>query len=97
MDIRDLLPIGSIVLLQGAEKKLMVTGIKQHAEDEPDKEYDYCGVVYPEGNLGREMNFLFNTSDIGVVVHRGYEDEERREFINKLAAFYEAENNGQQE
>lgn len=79
-----LLPIGSVVLLRGGAKKLMIVGIKQiktDAEDVDKKEYDYIGVMYPEGFLGNETNFLFNHEDINDVVFTGYNNPERAEFI----------------
>ena len=86
MNIKELLPIGSVVLLKGGEKKVMITGVMQTNED--GKEYDYLSVIYPEGNIGKEGNFLFNHSDIEQVFFRGYTDPEREAFIEKLASFY---------
>ena len=88
-----LLPIGSIVLLKGGAKKLMIIGIKPVKEDEPDRVYDYIGVVYPEGFIGNEYNFLFDHDNITDVVFRGYENPERKEFIEFLTAAEEAEKN----
>ena len=39
--IRDLLPIGSVVMLKNAEKPVMIYGIKQLDTDNPEIEYDY--------------------------------------------------------
>jgi len=88
MEIRNLLPIGSVVLLKGAMKKMMIFGIKQLDEKNPETEYDYSGVPYPEGNVGTDTQYLFNHSDIGMVCFRGFEDEEREEFINILEDYY---------
>ena len=90
MNIFDLLPIGSVVLLKGAEKRLMVYGVKQHDQSGNGKEYDYCGVLYPEGNVGGETTFLFNQDDIGLVLFRGYEDDERKVFLRNLNEYYVA-------
>ena len=91
MNINDLLPIGRVVLLKDATKKMMIFGIKQLDEENPEIEYDYSGVPYPEGNVGTEAQYLFNHEDIGMVSFRGYEDEEREEFINILDDFYKNE------
>lgn len=88
-----LLPIGSIVLLKGGAKKLMITGIKPVKEDDPNRIYDYIGVVYPEGFIGNEYNFLFDHDNITDVIFRGYENPERKEFIEFLTAAEEAEKN----
>lgn len=88
MNVRDLLPIGSVVLLKEGEKRLMVSGVKQ-TDLETDIEYDYLGYLYPEGHVGEEFQFLFNHDDIDEVVFLGYQDEERDEFLEKLAVLYE--------
>ena len=89
MRIKELLPVGSIVLLKDGEKRLMVSGIMQSDAATNDKEYDYLGVLYPEGHIGEDFQYLFNHEDVVEVFFRGYEDEERTEFLEKLAEFYE--------
>lgn len=89
MRIQELLPIGSIVLLKDGEKNLMVCGIKQTDENGNGKEYDYLGVLYPEGHIGEQFQYLFNHTDIDKVVFQGYDDNERQEFLGKLAKIYE--------
>lgn len=88
MDTRQLLPIGSVVLLKGGRKKVMIYGVKQ-TDKSSGIEYDYISVLYPEGNMGEAGQFLFNHSDIDEIYFRGCEDEERDRFIDKLARFYE--------
>lgn len=90
MEIKGLLPIGSIVLLKEGKKKLMIFGVKQ-MDSEVCVEYDYIGVMYPEGNIGIEGQYLFNHENIDRVFCRGYEDEERDAFIEALNKYY-AEN-----
>ena len=87
-DINNLLPIGTVVSLKGAEKRLMIFGIKQMDANNQEQEYDYIGVIYPEGHLGANMQFLFNHEDIESIFHLGYEDIERQIFINKLSEIY---------
>jgi len=84
----NLLPIGSVVLLKGGIKKIMIIGIKQIREEEPEKEYDYIGVLYPEGFLGADATFLFNHEDINDVVFTGYENPERTEFLAFITEAY---------
>lgn len=88
MKIRDLLPIGSIVLLKDGEKKLMIIGIMQSEMAENGREYDYLGILYPEGHVGEQFQYLFNHEDIEEIVFRGFEDNERAEFLEKLATYY---------
>ena len=53
------------------------------------KEYDYLGILYPEGHIGDQFQYLFNQEDIEEVIFRGFEDDERVEFLNKLTNLYE--------
>lgn len=91
--IKDLLPIGSIVILKDGEQPLMIYGIMQRDGDgglfKKPKEYDYVSVLYPQGHLGHGMTFLFNHEDIKEIIFRGYEDEERKKFLNELSEQYE--------
>ena len=89
MNIKELLPIGSIVLLKDGEKRLMIDGVMQSNEGGNGEEDDYFGVLYPEGHIGDQFQYLFNHEDIDKIIFRGYEDEERDSFIKKLTAFYE--------
>ena len=88
MNIKDLLPIGSIVLLNDGEKRLMVCGIKQTDASGSGEEYDYLGVLYPEGHIGDQFQYLFNHSDINNIIFRGYEDNERNDFLVRFAELY---------
>lgn len=87
MSIRELLPIGSVVMLKGGKKRLMIYGIKQ-TDTSTGQEYDYISVLYPEGNLGNEGHFFFNNSDIEKIYYLGLNDGERQSFIEKLEGFY---------
>lgn len=89
MKITELLPIGTIVLLKEGEKRLMINGIKQTNAEGDGKEYDYLGILYPEGHIGDEFLYLFNHEDISEIIFKGFEDDERKEFITKLATLYE--------
>ncbi len=92
MEIKSLLPIGSIVRLKNGTKRVMVYGIKQ-TNPENGVEYDYIGVLYPEGLIDQLGKYLFNHSDIDQVFFRGYEEEERERFVEKLADYYQQKKN----
>lgn len=87
-NVRELLPIGSVVILKEASKKAMIYGVKQ-INKANNVEYDYIGVVYPEGNMGDGTQFFFNHEAIEEVFFRGYEDEERNAFIERLEEYYD--------
>jgi hypothetical protein len=88
--IKDLLPIGSVIMLKNAKKALMIYGVKQKdAEDNAkDEEYDYIGVLYPEGNIGPEFQYLFNHIDIEEILFKGYESDEQKAFLEELSEIY---------
>lgn len=85
---KNLLPIGSVVLLKEGEKKLMITGILQENGRLRKKQFDYLGVLYPEGHTG-DQAFLFNHEDIQEIYFRGYEDAEREAFLKELSTALE--------
>lgn len=87
MKVKEMLSIGSVVQLKNGTKRLMICGIKQTSIEE-NVEYDYVGVMYPEGFIGAEYQFLFNHEDIETVHFKGFEDEERNAFIENLSAYY---------
>lgn len=80
-----LLPIGSVVLLEGGTKEVMVTGFYTVSEEEPNTIYDYCGCIYPEGVLSSDKNLLFNHSQIAKILFEGYNSDKEKEFKQKLA------------
>lgn len=85
----ELLPVGSIVLLRDAKKKLMIAAIMQIKND---RIFDYLGVPYPEGYIGAKSCILFDHENISEVVARGYEDAERKKYLEFLKLTYEASN-----
>ena len=85
--MKDLLPIGSVVLLKDATKKLVIIGVLQ-VNGEQNKMYDYLAVPYPEGYLGSDNNYLFNQGDINDIIFRGYTNPERDIFIEALNILY---------
>lgn len=89
MKINELLPIGSVVLLKDGEKRLMISGIMQTDTGSNQENYDYLGILYPEGHIGEGFQYLFNHEDINEIIFRGFEDSERVEFLEKLAKLYE--------
>ena len=89
MKISELLPIGSVVLLEGGTKRLMIFGVKQ-TDAATNIEYDYIGVLYPEGHLGSDSCFFFNAEQIKEVCFVGMDDEERQKFLGVLAQYYES-------
>ena len=72
---KNLLPIGSVVLLKGGEKRVMICGRIQ-AKSGENTIYDYSACYYPEGILNSDGMFFFNRDAIEKVYFMGYQDEE---------------------
>lgn len=82
----NFLPIGTVVLLKGATKRLMITGYCSYDKSNQSKAYDYCGCLYPEGIITSDELALFDNSQIEKVFFMGYSDDEDKEFKNKLVS-----------
>lgn len=78
------LPLGSIVLLEGGQKRLMITGYHMKTIEEPNRIFDYCGCVFPEGTIRSDCTCVFDHSQIEKVFSIGYIDDTSSEFIKKL-------------
>lgn len=81
--MKELLPLGSIVLLNEGNKRIMICGRLQQ-EVEKDQIYDYCACYYPEGIMDPNELFLFNNEDIKNVFYIGMQDEEEFQFRTYL-------------
>ena len=78
------LPVGTVVMLKNASKRVMVIGFCIIPENDPDKVYDYLGCIYPEGIMDANQNLMFNHDQIDKIYHMGLEDEEEKTFKVKL-------------
>ena len=78
------LPIGSVCLLKGGQRYVVVIGYLGVSNDDMNTVYDYMGAVYPIGVITSDVSFMFNHEQIDKVLFRGFEDEESKEFNKKL-------------
>lgn len=94
MEIQEkFLPIGTVVLLKGGKKELMIMGYciipgneaydKKGKVDVSDRVFDYGGCVYPEGMVTSNQLFAFDHSQIERVSFLGYETDSQKE-LSKL-------------
>lgn len=79
----EFLPLGSIVMLEGGNKCLMICSRIQ-AMAGSDVIYDYCACYYPEGITSPSSMIFFNREDIDEVYFIGYEDQDELEYQDKL-------------
>ncbi len=88
------LPIGTVVLLKGGKKELMITGycIFPNGEmyedgkktDGSGRMFEYGACVYPEGIISSEVIYGFDHSQIDKVCHLGYETDTSKELSEVL-------------
>lgn len=83
-EYKKYLPVGSVVLLEGATKRLMITGFCTMDNEHSDEIYDYSGCLYPEGMISSDETALFNHDQIKEVYFVGFVDEEEVAFKEKL-------------
>ena len=80
--MKELLPIGSVVLLKEATKSLMIIGIMQMDED--GGRYDYIACPFPEGYINAETFFLFDHEDIQDVRFVGCINAESQTYVQAV-------------
>jgi hypothetical protein len=84
MEEKKFLPLGSIVIIKGSVKKIML--IARGAItliEEKQKYYDYGACTYPEGVIGDSIIY-FNHEDIQTVIYKGYTDEDDERMVSNL-------------
>ncbi len=80
---KDLLPVGSVVLLKGGNKRIMICGrIQSKAGDST--VYDYSACYYPEGIVAPDSLFFFNRDAIDTIYFIGFQDQEELNFRNEV-------------
>lgn len=70
--MKELLPIGSVVMLEGGTQEMMIISRGLFMNHNGKNYYfDYGGVMYPEGLVDNQMGY-FQHEDITQVLHEGY-------------------------
>lgn len=82
----DFLPVGSVVIVKGNIRKMVIVARGVMARVEGKVIYfDYAGVLYPEGMTNDKLIY-FNNRDLSRIVFVGYSDEDEmlmKENINE--------------
>lgn len=74
------LPIGTICLLKGGTKRIMIIGFGISPDENPGIIYDYLGCLFPEGVISLNQNMVFNHDQIEKIIVKGFADEETEKF-----------------
>ena len=93
------LPIGTVVLLEGGIKPVMIVSygvIPSKTQDvniqnpkENHQMYEYGGCTFPEGVIDSNILLVFNHNQIHQILHMGFENDDQREFNNLLVSNYD--------
>lgn len=78
------LPVGTVCMLKGGKKAVMIVGYGIQPKEEPNVIYDYLGALYPEGIVTMEQNMVFNHENIESILFKGYESDEQKSFNQKI-------------
>ena len=89
MKYEKYLPMGTIVMLKGGAKKVMITGFCLQTNE--NEIFDYTGCLYPEGYTSSNRILLFNHSEIEKVYSIGYSDDDDKKFKESLKKELEGE------
>ncbi len=81
--MKNYLPLGSVVMLKGGTKRVMICGRLQSKVDD-DTVYDYTACLYPEGYIDAQNLYLFNNEDIDTVYYIGMQDVEEFQYRSFL-------------
>ncbi len=80
----EFISLGSIVLLNGGVRKVLIiaraVAVRMSGTT---KYFEYGGCLYPEGLLGDAILY-FNGEDIQKVVHQGYVDDDDKLMVENL-------------
>ena len=94
---KNILPLGSVVLLNGGTKKVMIIGYCMKTPEKPNKIFDYCGCVFPEGVLRSDVTCVFDHEQIKEVCFSGYKNDESNKFLDRVVTLTSKEDEKEQQ
>ena len=84
METPEFLPLGSVLVIRGNTKKIMITARGLALKQEGVLKYfDYGGCLYPEGVIGDTVVY-FNHNAIQKVFFEGYVDDDNQLHLDTL-------------
>lgn len=79
-----LLPIGSVVSIQGGSSRLMILASGVVMDYDHKKVYDYCSCPFPQGFSNHENMIMFNRDAIEDIYCVGYLSPEGEEYRKRV-------------
>ncbi len=77
-------PLGTIVIVKGSVKKLMLIGRGVVTTIKGQQKYfDYVACTYPEGLVGETVLYV-NHEDIEEIIYKGFQDEDDQRMQENL-------------
>lgn len=95
--IAGLLPIGTVVSLEGIKPKIMVIGYMPTEVGNPDNKHEYSGLLYPLGYRSADQIIQFDAKQICRIHFVGLQIEEQMEFEQYLMDLIEDTEEGDDE
>ena len=80
------LPLGSVVLLRGGKKRVMIFG-RRLRDAESGRSWDYVACPFPEGSMGDDYTYLFDQAQVERIFFLGLQDDEEMLYQDVLAEF----------
>jgi hypothetical protein len=85
MEIEKYLPIGTVLMLKEAKKRIMIIGYLPVSNKDGEKViYDYAACLYPEGMISSDKTLLFNHDQIEKIYFIGNNDAETTQFLESI-------------
>lgn len=84
MTTQQYLPLGSIVIMKGSVKKIVIVARAVNVRvGEREVFFDYAACPYPEGMMGDQLMY-FQHKDIMKVVFEGFSDDDDKIMVDNI-------------
>ena len=84
----EVLPIGTVVKLEGDNQKYMIISHNYVMEETQNMVWPYAACIYPGGNMNAKAAIVFKNEDIDQVLFKGLEDLEEDKVVSEKPETY---------
>ncbi|MCR5556405.1 MAG: DUF4176 domain-containing protein [Butyrivibrio sp.] len=81
---KDLLPIGTVVVLKESEGRVMISGYLPVTDSDGTYVWDYSGFRFPIGYVNDKEVYCFDHEQIDAVIQYGFKDYECIDLLDKI-------------